>query len=230
MSITNRQQQGIPQYRYSSVRGGLVERQNFRHNHVTPLHLWVQSVEATCGEVWWLCYTSQQRHTSRSQSRGSEFPFLLSSQDETPVSMQAEWEPKFLLPSYPLLSKQSQRKPAKPERLNEFQRHIKCPLVIPRTRKVSNWMIKCTCSQSWTCWCMAKPQYCKVKMKKIKLKKMQPDAKTKVTKMLLIIWEKLKADFLKNALMSKCKASWRKWKRQSYQRNRRYKEKQNGKF
>ena len=60
---------------------------------------------------------------------------------------------------------------------------------------------------------------------------MQPiDAKTKVTKMLLIIWEKTESRLPKNTLMSKCKATWRKWKRQSYQTNRRYKEKQNGNF
>lgn len=61
--------------------------------------------------------------------------------------------------------------------------------------------------------------------------KMQPiDAKTKTTKMLLIIWEKTESRLSKNALMSKCKATWSKWKRQSHQTNRRYKDKQNGNF
>ena len=59
--------------------------------------------------------------------------------------------------------------------------------------------------------------------------KMQPtDAKSKMTKMLLIIWEKTESRLPKNSLMSKCKATWNKWKRQSHQTNRRYK--QNGNF
>ena len=59
--------------------------------------------------------------------------------------------------------------------------------------------------------------------------KMQPtDAKTKMTKMLLTVWEKTESRLPKNALMSKSKATWNKWKRQSHQTNRRYKDKQNG--
>ena len=66
--VTNRQEHGIPQYCYGGVREAW-QRQNSRHDHVTPLHLSSQRrprVETHGG----FATPPQQRDTSRSRAEG----------------------------------------------------------------------------------------------------------------------------------------------------------------